>query len=151
MYSALALDSSAMRRARSNPALSGSKGNGAAPASSFRVRDDYRRIRRGGRRIVFSSRRWSANQMVVFRMGSDPEPEYSVRCIYSQRSMMQACPHRPEPADLLEMERWMLWVCLQQTECFVGECPNRDCKCTIASPEGGRGVMVHSFVERPAA
>ena len=51
-------------------------------------------------------------ELVVFRVSADPKPDNSVRCIHSKRSIVEPNASGPEPADFLEMQRRMLWVCL---------------------------------------
>jgi len=44
------------------------------------------------------------NQLVVFRMSSNPKPHDPVRHIHPQCSIMEPDSRRPEPAHLFEMQ-----------------------------------------------
>ena len=58
----------------------------------------------------------SADEGVVFRMGSNPEPEHSVGSLNADGPIVQAHASRPEPSDLLEVKRWMSWIALEEAK-----------------------------------
>jgi len=50
------------------------------------------------------------NQLVVVRVRADPKPDDSIRCLNSDRSVIEAYTSRVVAPYLLEMKRRMLWV-----------------------------------------
>lgn len=85
------------------------------------------------------------------RRGPHPEPEHPIQYLHPNCAVVHAHPRRPECTHLLEMERRMLRVGLQEGKCFVGECLNRFRQSAVAGPEGGRGVAVHNYLDCPSA
>ena len=98
-----------------------------------------------------AEKRGLANQLVVFRVRADPEPNDTVLSRYSYSSVLETNTGRPEAADFFEMQRRMLGVRLQQFEGFAGLFTDRSRKGVIAGPEIRRGVMYQIFVDFPAA
>ena len=94
---------------------------------------------------------WSADENVVFRVGSDPEPEHSVRGLNTDRSVMQTHTNRPEPPHLLEVKRRMSRIAFKQGERPVGEVPHGHRQRAVALPEGRGSAVDQSSLERPAA
>src|ERR1017187_1747402 len=63
---------------------------------------------------------------------------------------MQANPHRPISADLLEVKRRMPRIVLEQRKSSVGELPCRCRQDPVTGPEIRRGMVGQSSVDRPA-
>jgi len=51
---------------------------------------------------------------LVLIVGANPEPNEAIRGFGSQGSITGRSPHRPEATDLLEVQRWMPRISLQQ-------------------------------------
>ena len=66
----------------------------------------------------------SADKPVVRPVSTDPEPNKPVRCFHGHRAIAQPDANRPVAADLLEMQRRMIGIGLQQFECPVGQIPD---------------------------
>jgi hypothetical protein len=60
-------------------------------------------------------------QPIVARMGADPEPYEPVDRFDGQGAVLNPHSHRPEAADLLEVERWVTGVFLQPRVRLVGQ------------------------------
>ena len=129
-------------------------------------RADWEVIRTAGRKLEASGiRAWerlrsrlevntnalSADEGVVFRVGSDPEPEHSVGRLDTDRAVMQAHTNRPEPTHLLEVKRRMSRIAFKQGEHSVGEVSHGYGQSTVALPEGWGSAVDQSSLERPAA
>lgn len=93
----------------------------------------------------------SADEGVVFRMGSNPEPEHSVGSLNADGPIVQAHASRPEPSDLLEVKRWMSWIALEEGEAAICKLSYRIRQGVIANPKGRRSVVDQSCVDRLAA
>ena len=65
--------------------------------------------------------RMLAEQPIVVRMGADPEPYESVGRFDCKRAVVSPHSHRPEAADLLEVERRVARVVLQPRVRLIGE------------------------------
>lgn len=94
---------------------------------------------------------WSADENVVFCVGSDPEPEHSVRGLNTDRAVMQTHTNRPEPPHLVEVKRRMPPIAFKQGERSVGEVPHGHRQRAVALPEGRGSAVDQSSLERPAA
>lgn len=90
-----------------------------------------------------------ANDPVVLRVWTNPEPQRAVRCGHADRAIVQPDTHRPEPSDLLEMQRWMPSIGLQQRVILVCQLPDFLGKFRVQRPEFWRGVMVQSCLNSP--
>ena len=62
-----------------------------------------------------------AEQPIVVRMRADPEPYEPVGRFDGQRAVLNPHSHRPEPPNLLEVERWITGVFLQPRVRLIGE------------------------------
>ena len=82
-----------------------------------------------------------AEQLVVIRMGADPEPHEAVRGLDGQGAILPTNPSRPEAPNLLEMERRVPWVVLEVGVGCVREVLGRLRQGPVACPEI-RGCMV---------
>jgi hypothetical protein len=49
-------------------------------------------------------------------VGSNPEPEHSVRRLNTEHPVAQANTRRPEPSYLLEVKRRLSWIAFEQSE-----------------------------------
>lgn len=87
----------------------------------------------------------SADELVILGMGADPEPQQTVGSLDRKRAIMQSYPRRPETTNLLEAERRVLMVDLQEFERLVGKLLNLDGKRSVAGLEIGRGVVIQSL------
>ncbi len=70
--------------------------------------------------------------------------------MYTNRPMVQADASRPVTSNLFEMQGWVSGVFAEQDKGFIRNFLNRSREGSIAVPKVGGGVVVHSFVERPA-
>src|SRR5713226_4422239 len=82
-------------------------------------------------------------------MSADPEPDDSVRCIDSERSIRATNSNRPETAHSLEMKRWMVGIDLEQIVVFARELLNVGWKPLQARPELGRSEVLHMPLVSP--
>jgi hypothetical protein len=69
--------------------------------------------------------RMLTEQPIVIRMGADPEPYEPAGRFDGQRAVLNPDSHRPEAADLLEVERGVTGVFLQARVRLVGEVLDR--------------------------
>ena len=92
----------------------------------------------------------SAEEPAVFGVAAYPKPQHPVRQIHTYSAMAQADPSRPETTDLLEMQRWMSGGFAEQGKGLISEFLDAPREGAIAGPKIRGGVVVHSFVERPA-
>lgn len=83
-------------------------------------------------------------------MASDPKPQHAVRSIDTDGAVMQANTHGPISADLFEAKRRMPWIVLKKRKSSVGELPYGRTQSRVTGPEGRRGAVGQSFVDRPA-
>ncbi len=60
-----------------------------------------------------------ANQSVILCMGPNPKPDDAVRRIDSKRTIVKPDSGGPEPAHLLETQRWMLGIRFQQLKSTI--------------------------------
>ena len=91
-----------------------------------------------------------ADPLVVLGVRADPKPKHAVRNRSAGGTMMQAHARGPKLANFLEVKRRMSGVRLEQSKCPVGGLSYRSGKKLIACPEIRCGIVIHSFVERPA-
>jgi hypothetical protein len=68
-----------------------------------------------------SGKRAASRRSCRTRHGADPEPKQPVGCFDGDGSVMQPDTRRPEPADLLEVERRVSRIGLQKGEGLIGE------------------------------
>ncbi len=64
--------------------------------------------------------------------------------------MIHGDAHGPVTADLLEVQRWVFGISLQQLVRFVSQRANRSRQAAIALPEFGTCVVFHRSVQRPS-
>jgi len=81
----------------------------------------------------------------------DPKLQQPVGRLDSNGAILAPDPNRPEPPNFLEMKRRVTWIVFEQLETAVGKVLYRGGECVVTGPIIRRGVMDHSFVERPAA
>jgi hypothetical protein len=86
----------------------------------------------------------SADQPVVFSVGSDPEPDQGIFFLHSQSPVLSADSYRPELIHFFEVQRRVSRIFFEQIEGGVGQIAYRSRKLLVASPETGCGVMIHS-------
>lgn len=91
----------------------------------------------------------SGLHVIILGVGSDPVPEDSLRRLDADCPVVVAHAHRPMPSNLLEVQRWMTRVCLQEGEVLVRQLLNVRWQATVVIPEVGVGVMTHSSEQRP--
>jgi len=91
-----------------------------------------------------------ADDFVVLRMGTDPDPIDPIVHLGAKCSIVIADPYRPELADAFEMKRRMAGIRLQQVEvlvCYLADiCRER----LIQRPESRRSKMLQSSRALPA-
>lgn len=86
---------------------------------------------------------------VVVRMGANPKPNNSVSNIYTKRPIVESDTGGSKPTNFLEMQRRMLWVCLQKFEGFIRLFADRSGKGVVAGPKFWRSMMRQSFFDLP--
>lgn len=91
-----------------------------------------------------------ADQRVVLGVCTNPDPQYAIFHIHAQGSIAESDANGPIPTDLLEVERRMLGVRLQQREVLVRKQPNIRRKGLVSPPEVSGRVMGQSRRDRPA-
>ena len=90
------------------------------------------------------------NQLVIIRVRADPEPEQSVFGFDRQRAVPQADADGPVAPDLLQLQRGMARVFLEERVIFVGSSADGGGQVAIGFPEGRARKMPLSSRERPA-
>ena len=93
----------------------------------------------------------TADDPVVGRMAANPEPEQPVIDFDGQRTMSPSNSRRPESVQLLEVQRWMSGVSLQQVEACIGVLANGRPQLTVRGPERRARMVVQSRRDLPAA
>ena len=68
-------------------------------------------------------------------MGTDPEPEIAAVDIDGERAIAQTDPDRPVTADLLELQRRVARIALQELIIGVGQLSNRKRQRLVSGPE----------------
>ena len=101
--------------------------------------------------LGFMARYGSADEAIIFRVGTNPEPDQTVASFDRECPMTQADANRAVSPHFLEVERGVSRVGLQKNEGFVGEAPYRFGECPVAGPEIGSGEVLQSSVVRPAS
>ena len=84
-------------------------------------------------------------------MMPDPEPLKTVRTFSRECAVVKANPRRVENSDLLESERRMPGIRLEECKVFVGERPDVLRKLAVVKPEIRVGKVLQSGVQRPAS
>ena len=86
---------------------------------------------------------------VVVGMRADPKPDQIAIGFDGQRAIAQADTHGPEPSDLLELQRWVLRILLQQRVIFIGKGLHLCGKVRVSLPERAACEVPHSSRARP--
>jgi hypothetical protein len=63
----------------------------------------------------------SAQALVILSVRANPEPDKAIGGLDGNCTVMQTNARRPESADFLEMERWLLGVGLQLVKRLLGK------------------------------
>lgn len=61
------------------------------------------------------------DELVIFRMASDPKPDQPIFNFDRQRSIVDAYPNGPKTPNFLEVKRWMRWILLEQLIVEIGQ------------------------------
>ena len=91
------------------------------------------------------------DQAVVIGVGANPEPQDAVVNADAQSAVVDARAHGPIATDLLEMQGRVPMVLLEEVEVLVGSAARRQRESLVGRPERGRGMMLHSGLDLPAA
>ena len=67
----------------------------------------------------------SGYEPVVVGMAADPEPQYAIVNFHAERSVRQPNADGSETANLLEVERGVVRIALQQSEILIGKLLDR--------------------------
>ncbi len=82
---------------------------------------------------------------------TDPEPLKTIGALPSERAIMKPDSDRVKDANLLEADRRMARIALEEFKVLVGERSDAVWKLLIVEPEIGVGEVVQSGVQRPAS
>ena len=93
----------------------------------------------------------AANELVVLSMAANPEPNDSIRSVYTKCPETQPYTHRPETADPFEVQRRVALVCLEKLIISICKLPNLGWKQLISLPEIRRGEVLHKALVPPEA
>ena len=91
-----------------------------------------------------------ADEFVVVCVSSDPEPDNSRRGVGAKCAVVKAYARRPDVTNLLEMERRVLGVRLEECVLLVGEPLNSRRECSVTGPEARARGVLQSSVHLPA-
>ena len=80
-------------------------------------------------------------------MAANPEPEQAVGDFDRQGPIVETDPGGPETADLLQVNRRVSGVALQEREGPVRKIPYLVRESAVARPESRRGVVIQSLVD----
>ena len=83
-------------------------------------------------------------------MWTDPEPNQVLPLFHGQGAIMQTHPNRPEPTDILEVERGMPGILAQEGIRIVRQPLKVLGQLVITTPEPGIGVVPQRSVQRPS-
>jgi hypothetical protein len=92
----------------------------------------------------------SADKSIVLVMPADPEPQKITLLLHRKRPMVGTDARGPEAADLLEVERWMPRITLEQHKRSIGKLPHLRRKPVVRLPEPRTGSVLQSGRVRPA-
>ena len=93
------------------------------------------------------------DEAIVFGVRPDPDPEDALLFaggIHADCAIVNTRPNGPGVADLLEMQRRMLGVGLEQAEVFVGRPLNISGQTLVERPEIGTGKVAQRRLHLPA-
>ena len=82
-----------------------------------------------------------ADDLVVFTVGSDPNPHDAVFDFGTQGSVVRANPDRPHIAEPFEVQGWVLWIALEEQIVLVRERADLLRKGIVQCPEARGGVV----------
>lgn len=92
-----------------------------------------------------------AKQLLVVRMGADPEPDETVSTFHCHRAIAASHARRPETPDFLEMQRWILRIVFEVFVGVIRELPDILRQRPVADPEVRGRMMVQRGVVFPVA
>lgn len=92
----------------------------------------------------------SADEAIILVMPADPEPQKIVLVLHRKGPMVRTDARGPEAADLLEVERWMPRITLEQRKRSIGKLPHLRRKLVVRLPEPRVGSVLQSGRVRPA-
>jgi hypothetical protein len=90
------------------------------------------------------------NNGFILVVAADPKPDQIRTSFYRHSTEVNSDAYGPKPPSLLEMERRVLRVPLQEREIRVGELPNLWGKLLVKAPEFWIGAVSHKSVQRPS-
>jgi len=99
---------------------------------------------------AISFQRLLGDDAIVVRMGADPEPQYAIRDIDRQGTIVSAYARRMEAPNALEMQRRVAGVRLEELKLLVRKNAHGLWQGLVASPVARCCVVIQSFRERPA-
>jgi len=89
-------------------------------------------------------------QLVIVGMHSDPEPQHIALVFHGHCPVVDTDTDGPEASDLLEVQRWMMWILAQQGIAPVGETLDVCWQVMIVEPETWGRAVSHKSVHRPS-
>lgn len=92
----------------------------------------------------------SSDQLIIFCMGADPEPEQALVDFHSEGAVSQPNADRAIGTNLFKMQRGVGGVHFQKIEVLVGKFANQLWQSIIGFPETSTGEMFHSVRLRSA-
>src|SRR5439155_26721250 len=92
---------------------------------------------------------FSADDLVVVGVRSDPEPVNSLRHVVAERAVVIAHAHRPQFSDALEVERGMARVGLQQLVVLVRNLADALREGGVLRPKGRRSKRLQISFDLP--
>jgi hypothetical protein len=78
-----------------------------------------------------------AQELIVVRVTADPKPEYSIRNLNTQGTIVTPYPNREITSYTLEMQRGMKRILLEQREVLVSQFADHRRQGMVTGPEGG--------------
>ncbi len=89
-------------------------------------------------------------QFVIVGMRSNPEPQDTALVFHGHRSVVDADTDGPETTGLLEVQRGMTWILVQQRIAPVGKALDVCWQVTIVGPKTWGRSVSHRSVHRPS-
>jgi hypothetical protein len=86
----------------------------------------------------------ASQQPVVLVVRADPKPAKSIWHFRTNRTIASPNPDRPEPSDLLQTQRRMMGIALEQLETPVREIANLLWQVPIGIPKATARIMRHA-------
>ena len=91
------------------------------------------------------------NEPLILIMRTDPDPN-EIRAIFNRKgSIVEANSGRPQLANLLEMQRWVAAIGLQEFKVLSRHLLDLLGEVSKGGPETGSGAMLHRFLRVPLA